>query len=87
MFNQMTISQAQEQLPDLPRALQSNPAIITKDGSPVLIAFSVENFLSLMETAEILADVELMENLAQGMQQADRGDCFDLDTIEAELSL
>lgn len=87
MFNRMTITQAQEQLPNLPSTLQSEPAIITQDGVPVLIAFTIKNFLSFLETAEILADENFITSLNIGIQQADDGEYFDLADIEAELGL
>ncbi|MEM8505811.1 MAG: prevent-host-death protein [Cyanobacteria bacterium P01_D01_bin.1] len=83
----MTITQAQEQLPNLPSTLQSEPAIITQDGVPVLIAFTIKNFLSFLETAEILADENFITSLNIGIQQADDGEYFDLADIEAELGL
>jgi len=79
MFNQMTITQAQEQLLDLPSTLQSEPAVITQDGAPVLIAFTIESFLSFLETAEILTDDDFMTSLNAGIQQADNKEYFDLD--------
>ena len=87
MFNQLTVSQAQEQLPNLPQTLQSKPAVITKDGSPVLIAFSIENFLDLLETADILADDELMASLQRGIQQAQDQKYSDLESVKARLEL
>jgi hypothetical protein len=34
----LTIAEAQQQLPDLSNELTAEPAIITKDGKPVIIA-------------------------------------------------
>ncbi len=87
MFNQLTIAQAQEQLPDLSQALQSEPVVIVKDGSPVLIAFSIENFLAFCETAEILADSELMTSLHCGIEQASEGNYSDIADVKARLGL
>lgn len=87
MFNQLTIAQAQEQLPDLSQTLQSEPVVIVKDGSPVLITFSIENFLSFCETAEILADSELMASLHHGIQQAGEGNFSDIADVKARLGL
>lgn len=87
MFNELTISQAQAQLPDLPTSLQNEPAIITQDGYPVLIAFSIENFLSLLETADILADDELMASIRRGEQQYKEGKYSDIAAVKAELGL
>lgn len=37
----LTISEAQQQLLELPDQLIDQPAIITKDGKPVMIAFGL----------------------------------------------
>ncbi len=87
MFNQLTIEQAQEQLPDLSQTLQSEPVVIVKDGSPVLITFSIENFLSFCETAEILTDSELMASLHRGIVQANEGNYSDIADVKARLGL
>jgi antitoxin YefM len=85
MFNQLTIAQAQACLPELSTTLQSVPTVITQDGQPVMIAFSIENFMSLLETADILGDPELMQRLNVGISQAQRGEYFDLTDVRAEL--
>jgi PHD/YefM family antitoxin component YafN of YafNO toxin-antitoxin module len=87
MFNQLTIAQAQEQLPDLSQTLQSEPVVIVKDGSPVLITFSIENFLSLCETAEILTDSDLMASLHRGIEQDKEGKYSDIADVKARLGL
>jgi antitoxin YefM len=87
MFNHLTIAQAQERLPELSTTLQSSPTVITKDGQPVMIAFSIENFMSFIETADILGDSEFMQQLNLGISQAKRGEYFDLSDIRSELGL
>jgi antitoxin YefM len=87
MFNHLTIAQAQERLPELSTTLQSSPTVITKDGQPVMIAFSIENFMSFIETADILGDSEFMQQLNLGIAQAKRGEYFDLSDIRSELGL
>ena len=87
MFNQLTIAQAQEQLPIMANQLKLEPIVIMQDGQPVMITFSVEHFLSCLETAEILADVELMACLNAGIAQANRREYFDLADIKAGLGL
>jgi antitoxin YefM len=87
MFNQLTIAQAQERLPELSTTLQSSPTVITKDGQPVMIAFSIENFVSFLETADIVGDAEFMQQLNTGISQAKRGEYFDLSDIRSELGL
>ncbi|NER24659.1 MAG: type II toxin-antitoxin system Phd/YefM family antitoxin [Symploca sp. SIO1B1] len=83
----LTITEAQQQLPELPDKLALEPAIITKDGQPVIIALSLQQFESLLETVEILSDPEFMTQLQEGIQQADSGETITLEQLKAELGL
>jgi len=85
MSKYLTITEAQQQLPDLPDKLAREPAIITKDGTPVMIAMSCEQFESLLETIEILSDRELMAQLQEGIRQADAGETISLEAVKAKL--
>ena len=87
MFNQLTIAQAQEQLPEMATQLNLEPTVIVQDGQPVMITFGVEHFLSCLETADILADSDLMRSLKAGVSQANRKEYFDLADVKAELGL
>ncbi len=71
MSKYLTIAEAQQQLPALPDELADEPAIITRDGKPVIIAMSLDQFESLVETLEILSDKEFMVQLREGIRQAD----------------
>ncbi|MFN9648754.1 MAG: type II toxin-antitoxin system Phd/YefM family antitoxin, partial [Pseudanabaena sp.] len=55
MPNYLTVAEAQQQLPALSKNLK-DPAIITQDGKPVIVALSMQQFASLVETMEILSD-------------------------------
>jgi PHD/YefM family antitoxin component YafN of YafNO toxin-antitoxin module len=73
MPNYLTITEAQQQ-PELSDKWTVEPAIITKDGKPVMIAMSLQQFESLLETVEILSDQELVAQLREGIRQADAGE-------------
>jgi antitoxin YefM len=85
MLNQLTVAEAQVQLPELSTTLQGEPVVITQDGEPVLIAFTIENFLAFWETAEIVADPEFLGLLQKGIAQAGAREYFDLADVKAEL--
>jgi PHD/YefM family antitoxin component YafN of YafNO toxin-antitoxin module len=85
MSNYLTIKEAQQQLPELSDKLTVEPAIITKDGKPVIIAMSLQQFESLLETVEILSDQEFVAQLRQGIRQADAGETISLEQLKAEL--
>ncbi|MGK7951840.1 MAG: type II toxin-antitoxin system Phd/YefM family antitoxin [Xenococcaceae cyanobacterium] len=81
----LTIAEAQKQLAELSNQLTDEPAIITKDGKPVMITFGVEQFESLMETIEILSDEDFMTELKQGIQEAEQGATITLEEFKADL--
>jgi antitoxin YefM len=81
----LTITEAQEQLPELPDKLAVEPAIITKNGKPVIIALSWEQFESLLETVEIMCDWEFMTHLREGIRQADIGETISIEQLKTEL--
>jgi len=87
MAKYLTIAEAQQQLPKWPDDLVAEPAIITKDGKPAIIALSFKQFESLLETIEILSDGEFMAQLRSGIQQAQKGETIDLQQLKAELNL
>ena len=83
----LTIQEAQQQLLDLPNELVAEPAIITQDGKPVMVAMSLEQFESLLETIDIIADREFMAQLREGIRQADAGETISLEELKAKLGL
>jgi antitoxin YefM len=85
MAKYLTISEAQEQLPKLTNNLAFEPAIITENGRPVIIAFNFEQFQSLLETIEILTDEEFMGDLKEGIKQAELGETISLEQLKKEL--
>jgi PHD/YefM family antitoxin component YafN of YafNO toxin-antitoxin module len=84
MLNYLTIAEAQQQLPTLSKKLR-DPAIITQDGKPVIVALSMQQFASLVETMEILSDREFMADLREGIRQADLGQTISLETLKLDL--
>ncbi len=81
----LTMAEAQQQLPELSAELALEPAIITQDGQPVMIAMSCEQFQSLVETMEILSDKEFMVELREGIRQAEAGETISLEELKREL--
>ncbi|MBR8826959.1 MAG: type II toxin-antitoxin system Phd/YefM family antitoxin [Gomphosphaeria aponina SAG 52.96 = DSM 107014] len=83
----LNISEIQNKLPQLVEDKNSEPAIITKEGKPVIIAFNIEQFDALLETLEILADQELMTDIKEGIRQLEKGETIPLEELEVELGL
>jgi len=84
MLNYLTVAEAQQKLPELSNNL-GEPAIITQDGKPVIVALSMKQFASLIETIEILSDREFMSELREGIRQADLGQTVSLEALKLEL--
>ncbi|MBW4633773.1 MAG: type II toxin-antitoxin system Phd/YefM family antitoxin [Iphinoe sp. HA4291-MV1] len=70
----LTITEAQQQLLNLPDELKDEPVIITKHGKPVMAALSFDQFESLMETLSVLSDHEFIHQLQESIAQAERGE-------------
>ncbi len=87
MAKYLTISEAQQQLPELSDQLTDEPVIVTKEGKPVMITFNIEQFASLMETIEIVSDQKFIEDLQQGIKEAKEGEVISLESLKEELSL
>ena len=83
----LTIEEAQTQLSELSNQLHDEPAIITRDGKPIMITFGVEQFESLIETIEIISDREFMTDLKQGLEEARQGETITLEEFKIDLGL
>jgi antitoxin YefM len=85
MPKQLTIAQAQQQLPNLSNELTDEPIIITQDGIPVIAALSYEHLTSLLETLDILTDSEFVQKLRQSISQAEQGQTIAWETAKLQL--
>jgi antitoxin YefM len=87
MPKQLTIAQAQEQLPMLSVSISEEPVIITQDGVPVIAALSYVHLTELMETLEILSDNEFVGQLRQSLVQAEQGNTIKWEVAKVQLGL
>ncbi|HAG81857.1 MAG TPA: prevent-host-death protein [Cyanobacteria bacterium UBA12227] len=87
MSKRLTIAQAQQQLPNLPKELTDEPIIITQDGVPVMAAMSYTHLIQLLETLDILTDIEFVTKLRQSITQADQGKTISWENAKAKLGL
>jgi antitoxin YefM len=58
---------------------------ITRNGRRAAVLLSADDFDSLMETLDILADPQLMQELAEADEQIARGEVYTLEEVEAEM--
>jgi antitoxin YefM len=80
------ITRAKSQLLDMVRKLKnSDDAIaITKNGVPEAVLISMEKFLGLLETLEVLSDEKAMKSIRKSIQEADNGKWVEFDEVFAE---
>ena len=82
------IVQARAMLTQLPERLSAeNRAVaLTRHGKPVLAVMPWELFESIMETMEIMGDVDMMAALRQGIEDVREGNLIPLEQVKAELA-
>ena len=82
------IVQARAMLSQLPERLSAeNRAVaLTRHGKPVLAVMPWDLFESIMETMEIMGDVDMMAALRQGIEDVREGNLIPLEQVKAELA-
>ncbi|MEO1430894.1 MAG: type II toxin-antitoxin system Phd/YefM family antitoxin [Cyanobacteria bacterium J06633_8] len=81
----LTITEARQQLLNLPDDLKDDAVIITRHGKPVMAALSFEKFESMMETLAILSDKKFSTQLKKSIQQAETGETIAWEEAKAKL--
>lgn len=61
--------------------------IITRRGKPVALLMSVEDYESVLETLDILADTKLVKRIKKAREDVKKGRSTPLKLIEKELGL
>ena len=82
------IVQARAMLSQLPERLSAeNRAVaLTRHGKPVLAVMPWELFESIMETMEIMGDVDMMAALRESIEDVREGNLIPLEQVKAELA-
>jgi antitoxin YefM len=75
MMRDIPITTARHEITSLPERLEKDPGAvaITRRGKPVLAVMPWELYEALMETLEILGDVELTNALRQSIKEVEAG--------------
>ncbi|MBD2580267.1 type II toxin-antitoxin system Phd/YefM family antitoxin [Oscillatoria sp. FACHB-1406] len=87
MSKQLTIAQAQQQLPNLPEELEREPILIAQNGVPVMAVISYRHLTELLETLDILSDSEFVTKLRHSITQASEGKTVPWEDAKAQLKL
>jgi antitoxin YefM len=59
--------------------------VVEKDGRPVAVVISVDEWENILETLSELNDSEYLESIRQSRQEVERGETLTLDALKAEL--
>ncbi|MBZ8182788.1 type II toxin-antitoxin system Phd/YefM family antitoxin [Oscillatoria salina] len=69
----INLASERQRLLELPEKLDNEPIIITDQGKPVMVALRYEQYESLIETINILADEEFANQLKKGIKEDREG--------------
>ncbi len=86
----ITTMSLKELRPELPKVIaridgKLDRYIVTKRGKPVIVMLSVEDYESLMETLDLLADPKAMADLRKGEDDIRKGRTHSWAEIKASL--
>lgn len=75
MVNTVTLKELRPALPKVVNRIDGrlDRYVITKHGKPVVVMLSMDDYESLMETLDILADPKAMKGLHQGEEDIKKG--------------
>jgi len=65
MSKYMNITEARQRFLDLPDTLGEEPLYITRHGKPVLVVLRQEDYEAAVETAEVMADPDMVAAVRQ----------------------
>ena len=87
-MQKLTITEARNKFMKLPDEAASNQIIaITRRNKEVLAVMSWELYEGLLETLEILADPQLMQNLKKGVEDIRSGKTYSIEESRKRLGL
>ena len=80
------VTKAKSTLLELVRKIQDSEdtIAITKNGVPEVVLISMNKYLGLLETMEILADEKAMKSIRKSIQEANKGMWVDFDEVTAK---
>ena len=89
MINTVSLKELRPELPKVISRIDGklDRYVITKRGKPVVVMMSVEDYESLMETLDILADPKAMASLRRGEEEIRKGRTRPWKDIKSSLGL
>lgn len=88
MIKYMPISEARKKITSLDKEISYDDTIsITNHGKEVYALLRWDTYESIAETLDILSDEALYDDLKKGIQQLERGELVDFDTLKQSLDV
>lgn len=91
MTKEMNITEARKSLMEIPDQFDGNAALdvieVTRRGKPILYIVSPEEYKSLAETREIIADRAALKGIAEGLKDAEKGRLLTAADVRKKLDL
>lgn len=88
MIKYMPISEARKKITSLDKEFSYDDTIsITNHGKEVYALLRWDTYESIAETLDILSDEALYDDLKKGIQQFERGELVDFDTLKQSLDV
>ena len=89
MINTVSLKELRPELPEVISRIDGklDRYVITKRGKPVVVMMSVDDYESLMETLDILADPKAMAGLRRGEEDIRKGRTRPWKDIKTSLGL
>ena len=80
------VTRAKSMLLEIVRKIQDSEETIaiTKNGVPEVVIISMNKYLGLLETMEILADEKAMKSIRKSIREADKGMWVSFEEVIAE---
>lgn len=73
MLKSINLTQERSELLKLPEILGNTTVIISDQGLPIMVAISYDEYISMLETMDILSDPEFKEQLIAGIKEDQEG--------------
>ena len=88
MVNTLSLKELRPALPQVIDRVDTklDRYIVTKRGKPVAVILSVEDYESLMETLDILADPEAMKGIREGLEDIRKGRTHSWEEVKRRLA-
>ncbi len=87
MTNTLSLKELRPELPKVIEQIDSklDRYVITKRGKPVVVMLSIDDYESLMETLDILADPETMKRIRKSEEDIKKGKFKSLEEIKRSI--